>query len=428
MINVSLLFILFAGVVFLGYILNAMFYKFKISSILPMLLIGLLIGPLLHLVDTSQTSVVVEITPIITAIAVAFILFDVGMNIRISSLRNILLKASIFTILTSTVTGVIASIILHYAFGWGLLVSLMVGFAMSGTTSIVLPPLFKFLKVSEDMKTSLAYQSVFNDVFSLVIPLIFFNILETGKYSINYVAGELGGFVVGSLLLGIALAAFWIFILKKFKKYSSGYSWMLTLTIVVAVYGISEYLGFNGALSTFIFGILLANIPDIKFLSKASLRPIFDDIEHIKTYQKEITFFVSTFFFVYIGMLFQIQGFKYWIVGIAGLICIVMLLVRYLTTDILNGIISTGKHKKSDKTLMLFYVAQGLAPTVVATLPATIGLAVPNLIDVTFLVILITNGILSVGLYLYASERGKESRNVERTFGRAAKATPKAGK
>ncbi|MDE2022131.1 MAG: cation:proton antiporter [Patescibacteria group bacterium] len=408
MIDISLLFMLFAGIVFLGYILNALFYRLKISSILPLLLVGLAIGPILHLVDTSPNSVVAQVSPFVTAIAIAFILFDVGMGIRLSSLKDVFLKATKFTAITSIITGTIMFLILFYVERWDIVASLMAGFALSGTSSITLPSLFKVVKLGDGLKTTLAYQSVFNDVFSLVIPLIFFNILVTGTYTAGFIFTELAGFVVGSMLLGMVFAAFWVFVLRRFKKYSSEYSWMLTLTIVLAVYGTSEFLNFNGALSTFIFGILLTNMSDLKFIKKGFMRPVLEDISHIKIYQKEITFFVSTFFFVYIGMLFDAQSVPYYLILLAVIMCLIMLGVRYLTTGILKGIISSGKHAKSDKTIMRYYVAQGLAPAIVATLPATAGIVVPNLIDIVFLVILISNAMLSLGLYRYARQLQRE--------------------
>ncbi|HVA83023.1 MAG TPA: cation:proton antiporter [Candidatus Aquilonibacter sp.] len=408
MIDVALLFMLFAGIVFLGYILNALFYRLKISSILPLLLVGLAIGPLLHLVDTSPTSIVAQVSPFVTAIAIAFILFDVGMGIRLSSLKDVFLKATKFTVVTSIITGTIMFLILFYVERWDIMASLMAGFALSGTSSITLPSLFKVVKLGDGLKTTLAYQSVFNDVFSLVLPLIFFNILVTGTYTASFIASELAGFVIGSIILGTIFAAFWVFVLRRFKKYSSEYSWMLTLTIVLAVYGTSEFLNFNGALSTFIFGILLTNMSDMKFLAKGFMRPVLEDISHIKVYQKEITFFVSTFFFVYIGMLFDLQGIPYYLIALTIAMCIIMLIVRYLTTGLLKGILSGGKHAKSDKTIMRYYVAQGLAPAIVATLPATAGIVVPNLVDIVFLVILISNAMLSIGLYRYARQLQKE--------------------
>ena len=150
----------------------------------------------------------------------------------------------------------------------------------------ILPPLFKIIKVNENLKTSMAFQSVFNDVFSLVLPLIFFDILATHTYSFGFVAGELGGFIIGSTILGILFAIFWIFILRKFKRYSSQYSWMLTLTIVLAVYGSAEYLNFNGALATFIFGIIFANVQDMGSLIRNYVKPVVSEITHIKSYQR----------------------------------------------------------------------------------------------------------------------------------------------
>lgn len=415
MIDISLLFMLLAGIVFLGYILNAVFYKLKISNIMPLLIIGLLLGPVLNLVNTSQTSIIVQISPLVTAVAIAFILFDVGMNIRVSSLRNVLLKSTKFTIVTSMTTGLLLSALLYYAEGWSVIISLMVGFALSGTSSIILPSLFRVIKVGADLRAALAYQSVFNDVFSLVIPLIFFNMLVTGAYSLNVVLVELGGFIIGSIILGIIMAIFWIFVLSKFKKYSSEYSWMLTLTVVLAVYGIAQYLNFNGALSAFIFGILLTNIPDMlagisetRAIGRRFIKPILSDLSHIKMYQKEITFFVSTFFFVYVGMLVEISGLQYGLVLLAVLACAIMLFVRFLTSGILNGIISSGKHRKSETTMMRMYIAQGLAPAIVISLLASVGLAAPSLVNIMFLVILLSNAVLSIGLYTYARRRDAE--------------------
>ncbi|MDE1833483.1 MAG: cation:proton antiporter [Candidatus Micrarchaeota archaeon] len=408
MISISLLFMLFAGIVFLGYVLNALFYKLKVSNIIMLLLIGVAIGPLLHLVNTSPNSTIVQISPLVTAIALAFVLFDVGMNIKISSLASVFKSASAYTLLVSILTGAAATAMLYDFEGWGLLASLMIGFALSGTSSITLPLLFKAIRVSDNLKTTLAFQSVFNDIFSLVLPLIFFNILATGKYSLNFIIGEIGGFTLGSLILGVVFAAFWVFVLREFKQYSSEYSWMLTMTIVLAVYGTSQYLNFNGALSAFIFGILLTNIPDMKFLVKRVFKPVLEDISHIQLYQKEVTFFVSTFFFVYIGMLFTFQGLQYTIIALALGICVIMLLVRYVASGTLKGIISRDRHKGSDTLITRFYIAQGLAPAIVATLPATIGLSLPGMVNIVFMVLLISNAVLSIGLYLYANQRERE--------------------
>ncbi len=410
MISVAALFLVFAGIVLLGYIINSLFYKLKISSPMLLLVIGLLIGPVLHVVNTSPTSTISQISPIVSALAIAFVLFDVGMSIRLKSLSSVLLRTTRFTFVCSMLTGAAMFAFLYFTQGWGVLLSLMAGFALSGTTSIILPPLFKIIKVNENLKTSMAFQSVFNDVFSLVLPLIFFDILATHTYSFGFVAGELGGFIIGSTILGILFAIFWIFILRKFKRYSSQYSWMLTLTIVLAVYGSAEYLNFNGALATFIFGIIFANVQDMGSLIRNYVKPVVSEITHIKSYQREISFFVSTFFFVYIGMLFYTPSVTYTLIIITILMALTVLIIRsaVLRWVGLGNAVSTTGHAKSETMVMRFYIAQGMAPAIIATLPATIGLNVPNFIDIMFLMILFTNAVLSFGLYLYVKELKKE--------------------
>ncbi len=82
MLSVNILFVFLASLVFLGFILNSLFSKIKIASIVPLMLIGLLIGPVFKFVQTTPNSIIIQLSPFITAVAVSFILFDVGLNIN----------------------------------------------------------------------------------------------------------------------------------------------------------------------------------------------------------------------------------------------------------------------------------------------------------------------------------------------------------
>jgi len=63
MVGVNALFLAFSGIAFLGYILTALFAKIKIANILPLMLLGLLVGPILHLLNTGHGSTIVSISP-----------------------------------------------------------------------------------------------------------------------------------------------------------------------------------------------------------------------------------------------------------------------------------------------------------------------------------------------------------------------------
>ena len=90
MINGNLAFLFFASIVFIGFILNALFSKLKIANIMPLMLIGVLIGPLLHIIGTGSGSLVSSLSSLITGVAVSFILFDVGLNMNYAELRKVL--------------------------------------------------------------------------------------------------------------------------------------------------------------------------------------------------------------------------------------------------------------------------------------------------------------------------------------------------
>ncbi len=62
MISVNLLFIFIAAVSFLGFIINALFDKFKITKIFPLILIGLLVGLVLGIVSTGPGSTIANQT------------------------------------------------------------------------------------------------------------------------------------------------------------------------------------------------------------------------------------------------------------------------------------------------------------------------------------------------------------------------------
>ena len=413
MLNYDIVFIFVAGVAFLGFILNALFDKINITSVLPLMLIGLLIGPVFHFVNTGAGSTIADLTPYVTALAVSFILFDVGINIRISKLKTVFKKATSFTFELATATGIVVGIVtflaFHYTLGWTIAESFIFSFALSGPSSIIVPTLVKVIRVGEDLKTTLVYESVASDTLELIIPILLLDIIASAGITGIAIVGLVLSAVVGSIIFGLVSAVFWLFILNRFKAYSESYSWMLTIAMVIATYGISELIGFNGAITIFVFGILFSNIGSVKPSTDPVHEPNFVEkflavpysIDHIKDYQKEIVFFTSTFFFVYIGMLFTFSGVYLDSVVFAVMITFVIMLVRFMGSGLLKKFLSSDqKEAVKQRNFISYNVARGLSPAIVATLPLTYGVVIPGFLDSIFLVILITNIASTAGIFM----------------------------
>ncbi len=413
MLNYDIVFIFVAGVAFLGFILNALFDKINITSVLPLMLIGLLIGPVFHFVNTGAGSTIADLTPYVTALAVSFILFDVGINIRISKLKTVFKKATSFTFELATATGIVVGIVtflaFHYTLGWTIAESFIFSFALSGPSSIIVPTLVKVIRVGEDLKTTLVYESVASDTLELIIPILLLDIIASAGITGIAIVGLVLSAVVGSIIFGLVSAVFWLFILNRFKAYSESYSWMLTIAMVIATYGISELIGFNGAITIFVFGILFSNIGSVKPSTDPVHEPNFVEkflavpysIDHIKDYQKEIVFFTSTFFFVYIGMLFTFSGVYIDSLVFAVMITFVIMLVRFMGSGLLKKFLSNDqKEAVKQRNFISYNVARGLSPAIVATLPLTYGVVIPGFLDSIFLVILITNIASTAGIFM----------------------------
>jgi NhaP-type Na+/H+ or K+/H+ antiporter len=416
MFSVGLVFIFIAGISFLGFAINALFDKIKITSILPLIIIGLIIGPVLNLVNTSSTGLIGELNPYITAIAVAFVLFEVGINMRMRTLGKVILASTKFIILTQLIIGIAVGAFAYYVMGWPLPLSFIFSFAISGPSAIAAPTLAKSMKAPESIKTFISYEGVFSDVLQLVVPLVLLSIYySTSGYAAATAGPTAFTELMGAVTLGALSAVFWLYILNRFSDASKNYSWMLTIAMVIATYGMSDYLGLNTALAVFIFGIVFANIgssgkpaegQEPSFIQK--YLSIDEYVEHTREYQREIVFFVSTFFFVYIGLLFSFQGFTYYVLGAGIVFTAVIILSRIIAMPILSRVFSDEPEiQKIEKRIAYFNIARGISPVIIATsilanvyALQALGSASTTFTDSFFVLIIITNIIFAVGVFM----------------------------
>ena len=408
-LSVGPAFIFIAAVSFLGFTIFALFDRIRITTVIPLMLIGLIIGPVLHLINTSPNSTIAVLTPYIIAIAVSFVLFDVGLNIRFKSLSKVLIGATRFLFVTQILIGFITAFLMHLFLGWSIIYSLIFGFAISGPSTIIIPTLVKKLNVSDNIKTTMVYESTISDVLQLIVPLTLIGIVvNPASITLSSLGDSIFTQLVGGALLGVISAFFWLYILNRFGDYSQDYSWVLTITMIIATYGIAAYTGLNSTIAVFVFGILFANIGSRKSVTDGRVHDPLgkyfatkQDVEHTTEYQREVVFFVSTFFFVYIGLLFNINSINYTYLAIAFILTLLVFLIRIPLTPLLGKIISTDKKiGPVEKSLIYFNIPRGLSPAIIATVPLIYGIVIPGFVDLIFLVILFTNIAFTIGVFV----------------------------
>lgn len=365
---VVLMFIFLATIVLVGFIGNFIFQKFSVPDVLFLLLLGIILGPIVQIFPTAVFSMFNALSPFIGGLALMILLFEGGLNLPLKSVivgapRATLLSIICF-LLTMFPVGIITAFFLFEA---NIGVGLIFGAAIGGTSAAIILPLVAKMKISDDTKTILSLESTIVDVISIVVAV-------TIATSIAPMHGEtvgpaeaanavIGAFSIGAVI-GAIFGIFWIWVLKRIEKIQ--YSFMMTLAAVFFVYGISEWMMGSGPISALIFGLVLANGVVIASLFK--VKDVMTITKEMKNFHSEISFFIKSFFFVYIGLLVTINPLdpKSQIVLLTGVfVLIILYLVRYLS-------IKVALHKTEflkEKEVMLFVIPRGLAAAVLALIP-----------------------------------------------------------
>jgi cell volume regulation protein A len=177
---------------------------------------------------------------------------------------------------------------------------------------------------------------------------------------------------------------------------------MLTLGVVLLGYATSESLGGSGVLCVLLFGLILGNERELlKFFRKNidvnnnNCKILCSVSRGLKRFEAEIAFLISTFFFVFLGMIASIPTLTVLLSGIV--LSVIMLLTRYgavwLTT--------VKSSLKKERGMMTAILTRGLATAVLATLPAQLGLDYADIfVDLALVVIVVTAIMATVGAML----------------------------
>lgn len=423
MINADLALLLLAAIAFTGFVLDSLFARIRISSILPLLLLGVVVVRV-GLVPPDTLALLDSVIPFVVALTVAFILFSVGLEIRIADLYRVVGRATSFTLVVQTATGIALSLLAYVAFRWEILICFVFGFGLSGPSSVAVPILVRTARMPSDLKTTLLFESVLSDVLQLIVPLTLVGLLISGTFALGRVGESLALTVFGSVGAGIALGLAWLYVLDRLRDFASGYNWTLTITMVLATYGLADIAGLSAAITIFVFGLAIGNAllfdsakrgtgapstaPGLLARSLDRLRTTLGlststlQVEMIQQVQKEVSFFAASFFFVYLGVLFQTSSLDLTLVLATIGVALVMLAVRYAMLPLLAGYMDVEPAaRRSQRALVAFNISRGLAAAVIATIPLSYGLVIPGFLDAMFLAILFSTVVSTIGIFLY---------------------------
>ena len=377
--------LLAAGVViFLGVAGEAFFKKTGIPDVAFLMILGVIIGPVLGII---QAEAVIQVVPYFAALALIIIMFDGGLNLDIKHIVKTAHYSFTLAIIGFILSVVIISLATHYVLEWTWLESILLASIVGGSSSAIVFGLVRNIRISEKAKSILSFESAVTDILATIIAFILFEAVLAGHFDLQTLQETIGRAVVVGLVLGFGVGIPWMYISTKFGNAQHAY--MLTLAILFVLFFLANAFGESGALTALVFGLMIGNK---KHLSKI-LRFKVPKIERDDPTHNQLTFLVRSFFFVFVGLMATFGQIEYVIFGVVVTVAVYVGRIGLVKTVLRKGF------SKLDKSVTKSMIPRGLAAAVLATYPITMGLPNAELYpQMIFFIILSSVIITTIGL------------------------------
>ena len=164
--------LLAAGVViFLGVAGEAFFKKTGIPDVAFLMILGVIIGPVFGII---QAEAVIQVVPYFAALALIIIMFDGGLNLDIKHVIKTAHYSFTLAIIGFILSVIIISVATHYVLEWTWLESILLASIVGGSSSAIVLGLVRNIRISEETKSILSFESAVTDILATIIAFILF--------------------------------------------------------------------------------------------------------------------------------------------------------------------------------------------------------------------------------------------------------------
>lgn len=263
-----------AGIIILGILAQWVAWKFKIPAILPLILIGLLVGPVAAEYLSSDGSKWIE--PIwngkeglfpdeslfyFVSLAISVILFEGGLTLRMKEIKNVGPVITKLITVGSTVTFFGAAVAAHFIFYLTWEMSFLFSALIIVTGPTVITPILRNIPLKPDVSTVLKWEGILIDpIGALVAVLVFeFISIQGGGEFTKTAFVEFGKIVLFGTTFGFTFAHGLNFAINKrfIPQYLLN---VFALASVLAVFVLSHSFAHeSGLLAVVVMGMVLGN-------------------------------------------------------------------------------------------------------------------------------------------------------------------------
>lgn len=243
-----------------GLIAQVLAHRWRIPAIVLLLISGILLGPdVLHIIEPHELGDGLEI---LVKLAVAVILFEGALNLRLKTLRHAVVEVRNLVTIGVLIAWALTSLIARYVAQLDWPLAILFGALLTVTGPTVVQPLLKRIHVSKRIKTILEGEAILIDPIGAILAVAVLDVvLQLYTDSTIGIFSALWGYF-GRLVIGAIVGGAGAFILARLMKVPRlippEISNLVALATVWTSFGISESIQSEaGIMSSVAMGLVL---------------------------------------------------------------------------------------------------------------------------------------------------------------------------
>ncbi len=271
-----------AGIIILGIIAQWVAWRLKLPAILPLILIGLLVGPIASIYTEDGYKLIEPIWNgekglfpgeglyYFVSLAISIILFEGGLTLKLSEIKNVGSVITKLITVGSLVTFLGAGIAAHYIFDLSWQISFLFSALIIVTGPTVITPILRNIPLKKDISTVLKWEGILIDPIGALAAVLVYEFISVGEgqaYTLPALM-EFGKILLFGFTFGFTFAHALTFLIKKsfIPHYLLN---VVSLSAVLLVFVMSDVFAHeSGLLAVVVMGMVMGNtnLPNIKEL------------------------------------------------------------------------------------------------------------------------------------------------------------------
>ena len=329
-----------AAIIVLGIAAQWLAWRLRLPSILMLLAVGFVAGPVTGLLDPD--ALLGDLISPIVSLSVAIILFEGGLSLRLSELRSIGRVVRNMLSVGMLITWALSTLGARLLLGLDWSLSLLLGAILVVTGPTVIGPLLRDIRPSGRVSSILRWEGIMIDPIGVTLALLVFEGIlvvdvETATLvaAVGLIKTVLIGLVfggLGALLLTSLLRRYWI------PDYLEN---PVTVMIVIAAFAVSDLLQpESGLLTATVMGIVVANQQGVS-------------VRHIVEFKENLGVMLISNLFILLAARLNLDDLVHIGLGTVVFVALLMLVVRPLAVFVAT----LGSNLKWQERLFIAWLA-----------------------------------------------------------------------